>query len=159
MNLPGHWKESMSFLLIVNWHLWAWLTNICVGQSLACSFTYVSVSEVNKSEHTEQNFMELQSDTTAGALPALQFPKTVPVKEHISFVLFQIQSIWLGCGGRDPSLKLDNSKSPFFRTMACSLEELQGRMLMGPLLHLCPVDSNPDNTNLSIPRKSYCQIW
>lgn len=64
-------------------------------------------------------------------------PKTVPVEEHISCVLFQIQSIWLGCGGRDLSQKLDNSKSPFFRTMACSLEELQGRMLMGLLLHLC----------------------
>lgn len=56
-------------------------------------------------------------------------PKTVPEKEHISCVLFQTQSIWLGWAGRDPSLKLDNSKSP-------ALEELQDRMFMGLLLYL-----------------------
>lgn len=67
----------------------------------------------------------------------LYLPKIVPVKEHISCVLFQTQSIWLGCRGRVPSLKLDNSKSPVFSIVSCSLEELQGRMLMGPLLHLC----------------------
>lgn len=53
-----------------------------------------------------------------------------------SAVFFQTQSIWLPCGGRDPSLKLDNSKAPVFSTVTCSLEELQGRMLTGLLLHL-----------------------
>lgn len=108
-----------------------------MGQSLARSFTYVSVTEVNKSVHTEQNFMELYSDITAVALPTLLFAQIVPVKEHISCVLFQTQSIWLGCRGRVPSLKLGNSKSPVFSTVACSLEELQGRMLMGLLLQFC----------------------
>lgn len=68
----------MSFLLIVNWHLWAWLTNICVGQSLACSFTYVSITEVNKSVQAEQNFVELQSAIIAVVLPTLPFAQNCP---------------------------------------------------------------------------------
>lgn len=63
-------------------------------------------------------------------------PKFVPAKQHVRSVPSQTQSIWLGRGGRDPSMKLDNSKAPVFSTVTCSLELLQGRLLMGMPLHL-----------------------
>lgn len=49
-----------------------------MGQSLACSFTYVSVTEVNKSVDTEQNFMELHGNITAVILPTLLFAPNCP---------------------------------------------------------------------------------
>lgn len=130
----GTAKESMSFLLIVNWHLWAWLTNICVGQSMFIYICFCNWSKQITQSKTSWSYIVI---SLLLLCLHLYLPKIVPVKEHISCVLSQTQSIWLGCIGKVPSLTLDNSKSQVFSTMACSLEELQGRMLMGPLLHLC----------------------
>lgn len=127
-------EESLSFLLTANWHLWAWLIDICVGQSLVCSFTYVFVTAINKSGHTKLNFMELHSDVSAVILPILPFAQICNSRSGV----FSPRhcTTRLGHGRRVAFMELDKSEAAVFRSVTCCLEELQGRLLVGTPLHL-----------------------
>lgn len=114
---------------MVNWHL--------CGPELVCSFTYIFITEINKSVYTEQKFHGVTQWCHGWFFACSSICPNLFQWNSISGVFpSQTQSIWLGCGGRHPSVKVDNSKAPVFGTMTRSLEELQGRLLVGTPLHL-----------------------